>query len=322
MLTRHLLCFVSEKYTAWIHRPGRKDTIRGSYQPSLRKAFFVDDAMEILTSIHEMQHWSRSRAGIGLVPTMGFLHEGHLTLMRQARSENTAVVASIFVNPAQFGRNEDLGSYPRDPDADKEKCVQVGVDALFMPKPEDIYGPDYQTYVEVENVSAPLCGTSRPGHFRGVATVVLKLFNIVRPDVAYFGMKDYQQLRVITTMVRDLNLDVRIEPCPTVRESDGLAMSSRNSYLSPDERAQAVCLHQALLEARKLFLNRAKAGEEYIRAMTERILRESDARPDYVSLVHPETLQDLKEVSDRALAVLAVRIGTTRLIDNMLLQDD
>jgi pantoate--beta-alanine ligase len=314
-----------EKYAAWIYRPGRKDRIRGSYQPSLRKAFFVDDYMEILTSIHEMKHWSRSRAAsgavIGLVPTMGFLHEGHLSLMRRARSENTAVVASIFVNPTQFGRNEDLSTYPRDPDADAEKCAQEGVDALFMPQPEEVYGPNYQTYVEVEEVSAPLCGASRPGHFRGVATVVLKLFNIVRPDAAYFGMKDYQQLQVIKTMARDLNLDVRIEPCPTVREADGLAMSSRNSYLSPSERGQATCLYQALQEARKLFLNSEKIGEEYIRAMTERILRDPDARPDYISLVHPETLQDLTEVDDHALAVLAVRIGKTRLIDNMLLRD-
>jgi pantoate--beta-alanine ligase len=273
-----------------------------------------------------MKQWSRSRSAIGdtigLVPTMGFLHEGHLSLMRRARSENGAVVASIFVNPTQFGQNEDLSTYPRDPEADTKKCAQEGVDALFTPQPEDIYGPDYQTYVEVKKVSGPLCGASRPGHFRGVATVVLKLFNIVRPDVAYFGMKDYQQLQVIKTMVRDLNLDVRVEPCPTIRESDGLAMSSRNSYLTPAERDQAVCLHQALLEARKLFLDREKAGGKYIRAMTDRILQEPDARPDYISFVHPETLQDLNEVDDLALAILAVRIGTTRLIDNMLFQRD
>jgi pantoate--beta-alanine ligase len=282
--------------------------------------------MEILRSVCEMKQWSRSRSAIGdtigLVPTMGFLHEGHLSLMRRARSENGAVVASIFVNPTQFGQNEDLSTYPRDPEADTRKCAQEGVDALFTPQPEDIYGPDYQTYVEVKKVSGPLCGASRPGHFRGVATVVLKLFNIVRPDVAYFGMKDYQQLQVIKTMVRDLNLDVRVEPCPTIRESDGLAMSSRNSYLTPAERDQAVCLHQALLEARRLFLDREKVAAKYIEAMADRILQEPDARPDYISFVHPETLQDLNEVDDLALAILAVRIGTTRLIDNMLFQRD
>jgi pantoate--beta-alanine ligase len=286
----------------------------------------MDHCMDIVTSTNEMKRWSRSRARsddtIGLVPTMGFLHEGHLSLIRRCRSENSAVVVSIFVNPAQFGPREDLGAYPRDPDADSEKCAYEGVDALFMPRSGEIYGPGYQTYVEVEDVSGPLCGASRPGHFRGVATVVLKLFNIVRPDAAYFGMKDYQQLRVIATMVRDLNLDVRIEPCPTVRESDGLAMSSRNSYLAPRERAQAVCLYLALLEARKLFLNQERSAEKYIGTMSERILQEPGARPDYISLVDPETLQDLQTVDDRALAVLAVRIGSTRLIDNMLLERD
>ncbi|HMK36872.1 MAG TPA: pantoate--beta-alanine ligase [Desulfomonilaceae bacterium] len=280
--------------------------------------------MEVLTSIAEMKQWSGYRLSkgqsVGLVPTMGFLHEGHLSLMRRARSESRAVVVSIFVNPAQFGQNEDLSTYPRDPLSDTNKCAREGVDALFMPEPQDMYGPGYQTYVDVEKVSAPLCGAARPGHFRGVATVVLKLFNIVCPTTAYFGMKDYQQLQVIRTMVRDLNLDVLIQPCATVREADGLAMSSRNSYLSPQERAQAVCLYGALLEAQQLFASREKSAGRYIRAMSDRITREPDARPDYISLVHPDTLQDLTEVDSAALAVLAVRIGTTRLIDNMLLQ--
>jgi pantoate--beta-alanine ligase len=280
--------------------------------------------MDILDSIAEMKRWSRSQAEnghtIGFVPTMGFLHEGHLSLIRRSRSETAVTVVSIFVNPTQFGRNEDLGTYPRDMAGDSDKCARERVDALFAPQPEEMYGPHFQTYVEVGSVANPLCGASRPGHFRGVATVVLKLFNIVRPSVAYFGMKDYQQLQVIKTMTRDLDLDVRIEPCPTVRESDGLAMSSRNSYLSPSERAQAVCLREALLEAQRLFLNRERSTERYIRAMTERILREPDARPDYISLVHPETLQGLPEVHDRALAALAVQFGATRLIDNMLFQ--
>jgi pantoate--beta-alanine ligase len=280
--------------------------------------------METLTSVVGMKQWSRShlKAGktIGFVPTMGYLHEGHLSLMRRGRSENDILVASIFVNPTQFGRNEDLSSYPRDPEADFAKCAQLGVDALFMPEAADIYGPDFQTYVEVERVAGPLCGASRPGHFRGVATVVLKLLNIVSPDAAYFGRKDYQQLQVIKTMVRDLDLDVTIVPCPTVREDDGLAMSSRNSYLSPRERQQATCLFHALQTAQSLFDLREPDAKKYVNAMSDRILREPDAQIDYVSLVHPETLQELVQVADLALAALAVRIGKTRLIDNMLLQ--
>jgi len=278
--------------------------------------------MDILESVAAMKQWSAFQRGrgesIGFVPTMGFLHEGHLSLMRRARSENGQVVASIFVNPAQFGVNEDLGKYPRDPENDKRKCGQQGVDALFMPPVDEVYGVGFQTYVDVEKVSGPLCGASRPGHFRGVATVVLKLFNMVHATSAYFGKKDYQQLQVITTMVRDLNVDVLIVPCETVREPDGLAMSSRNSYLSPDQRKQAVCLYQALQEARLLYNTGEKSAQIYIQAMSRRISREPDAVPDYVSLVHPETLQDLTEVGrDGALAVLAVRIGKTRLIDNM-----
>lgn len=271
-----------------------------------------------------MKAWSkdRSRGGmdVGFVPTMGFLHEGHLDLMRRARSENEFVVTSIFVNPTQFGPKEDFGAYPRDPASDAAKCEKVGVDVIFMPEAEEVYPPGFQTYVEMGSVSEPLCGASRPGHFRGVATVVLKLFNMVSPTAAYFGEKDYQQLQVIKTMVRDLNVDVKIVPCPTVREADGLAMSSRNSYLSTEERQQAVCLIQALHEALTLFRAGEPSAIKYIAVMTQRIQREPAAQIDYVSLVHPETLEDLAEVRNSALAVLAVRIGKTRLIDNMLLE--
>jgi pantoate--beta-alanine ligase len=278
--------------------------------------------MQIVQSAAEMQGWSRSHRAkgdtIGFVPTMGFLHEGHISLMRRGRSENDLLCASIFVNPTQFGPNEDYRTYPRDPDADTRKCREAGVDVLFMPEADEMYGPDFQTYVDVERVSAPLCGSARPGHFRGVATVVLKLFNMVLADRAYFGMKDYQQLQVIRTMARDLNLEIEIVPCPTVREPDGLAMSSRNSYLSPAERRQAVCLYEALLEAGRLFeLGETNAGP-YVKVMSERISKEPDAKLDYVNLVYPETLQDLEQVSDRCLAALAVRIGKTRLIDNMV----
>jgi len=271
-----------------------------------------------------MKKWSRSQRAegksIGLVPTMGYLHEGHLSLIRECRSRDDTVVVSIFVNPTQFGPNEDLDRYPRDPESDSAGCEELGVDALFMPDVGDVYGADHQTFVTVENVSAPLCGASRPTHFRGVATVVLKLFNIVSPAEAYFGTKDYQQLQVIKTMVRDLDLDVRIVPCPTVREEDGLAMSSRNALLSSEERAQAICVPQALEEAERLFSAGERDVGKYVAAMSRRIDQEPDSDVDYISVVHPETLQDLLEVDDRALAALAVRIGKTRLIDNMLLE--
>jgi pantoate--beta-alanine ligase len=280
--------------------------------------------MEIMNTPQQMKKWSRDRvlAGrtIGFVPTMGYLHEGHLSLMRKAREENDSLVASIFVNPTQFGRNEDLGSYPKAPELDAKKCEECGVDALFMPRNEDMYGSDFQTYVHVDRVSGPLCGASRPGHFKGVATVVLKLFNLILPTAAYFGEKDYQQLQVIKTMVRDLDLDVRVVPCTTVRESDGLAMSSRNSYLTAEERQQAVCLYHALEAANKLFLDGEADPESYLKVMRDRIREKPSAQIDYVELVHPETLQRLEEVNaSGALAIMAVRIGTTRLIDNKLL---
>jgi len=231
------------------------------------------------------------------------------------------VVVSLFVNPTQFGPGEDLDRYPRDLAADSCKCTDLGSDVLFTPNGPEMYGPNYYTFVEVERLSGVLCGASRPGHFRGVATVVLKLFNIVSPTRAYFGAKDYQQLQVIQTMVRDLDLDVRIVSCETVREPDGLAMSSRNVYLAPAERAQAVCLYQALRAAERLFQNGENRADEYLRVMRDRITDEPDARPDYISLVNPDTLEDLREVGDRALAVLAVRFGKTRLIDNMLFEN-
>lgn len=280
--------------------------------------------MEIITSIARMKEWSRyhlsQAASVGFVPTMGYLHEGHVSLLRRAKSENDVLTASIFVNPTQFGRNEDLSTYPRDPENDAAKCKDAGVDALFMPDAEAMYCPGFQTYIEVRDVSGPLCGVSRPGHFRGVATVVLKLFNMVLPTRAYFGSKDYQQLLVIKTMVRDLNLDVQIVPCPTVREPDGLAMSSRNAYLSEIERIQALCLYQALVAAQNLFQKGETPATSYIDVMHNRIEQEPDASIDYVRLVHPDTLEDLQLVADRALAVMAVRVGTTRLIDNMLLE--
>ncbi len=280
--------------------------------------------MKIISSIPEMKAWSATSAlegkSIGFAPTMGYLHEGHISLMRKARAENDSVVASIFVNPTQFGPHEDLSTYPRDTESDVKKCAEAGVDVLFMPEVNQVYGADHQTFVEVTEVSRPLCGASRPGHFRGVATVVLKLFNIVKPASAYFGMKDYQQLQVITTMVRDLDLNVKIVPCLTVREPDGLAMSSRNSYLSPEQRQQALCLSQALMAAKSLFESGEIAAGKYLEAMEARIKAVPQADPDYIKLVHPESLAELETVHDRAVAILAVRFGKTRLIDNMLFE--
>lgn len=272
-----------------------------------------------------MNEWAREqtldRKNIGFVPTMGYLHDGHLSLVTKARSENDLVAVSIFVNPTQFGKNEDFSAYPRDAAGDTSKLENGGVDVLFMPEVSDLYGESYETYVELEKTSLPLCGKSRPGHFRGVATVVLKLLNIALPTRAYFGSKDYQQLQVIKKMVRDLNVNTSIVGCPTFREADGLAMSSRNSYLSLSQRRQAVCLFAALMIANRLFSAREPDPRAYIEAMKERILAEPDADPDYISLTDPKTLGDLTRVVDTALAVLAVRIGKTRLIDNMLLHE-
>ncbi len=279
--------------------------------------------MNAIITTSDMRAWSKKALSdgltIGFVPTMGFLHEGHLTLMRRARSENNLVVASIFVNPTQFGPGEDFATYPRNPEADSRKCRECGVDALFMPPATDMYPQGFQTFVEVTTVSQPMCGASRPGHFRGVATVVTKLFNIVMPTNAYFGQKDFQQLRVISRMVEDLAMGVRIVACETVREADGLAMSSRNARLTPEQRAQAVCLYQALLKARGLFQAGEARPSAYLSAMRQRVEQEPDTGIDYISLVDPDNLQEPSHVEGRALAALSVRIGTVRLIDNMIL---
>jgi len=294
-----------------------------AFQP---EGFFCwNKIVQTLASKAQMKLWSsqQRRAGksLGFVPTMGYLHEGHLSLIRRSHTENDTTVVSLFVNPTQFGPTEDLDRYPRDIESDTRKCEELGVDVLFMPSASEMYGPRHHTFVDVEKISETLCGAARPGHFRGVATVVLKLFNIVEPSAAYFGTKDYQQLQVIKTMVRDLDLDVRIIPCDTVRELDGLAMSSRNSYLSPGERKQAICLYEALTAARRLYESGEGEANAYRRIMRERIERESDAVVDYISLVDPDTLVELDQVGGRAVAVLAVRVGKTRLIDNMLFED-
>jgi len=256
---------------------------------------------------------------VGLVPTMGYFHEGHLSLMRAARRENDLVVASIFVNPIQFGAGEDLDKYPRDLDRDAQLAESVGVDVIFTPSSEEMYPSSFSTYLDVEKITDALCGARRPGHFRGVATVVLKLLNIVQPDRAYFGMKDYQQLKVIQRMVADLNVPVDIVPMPIVRESDGLAMSSRNSYLSPEERKSALILSKSLARAQELIDGGVTSGEELQHEIEEFIAGEPLAKIEYVSVVHSVTLESVSNVTDKILLALCVHIGKTRLIDNALL---
>ena len=256
---------------------------------------------------------------IGLVPTMGFFHEGHLSLMRQARKDNGFVVVSLFVNPIQFGPTEDFKTYPRNLEHDARMAESVDVDLIFNPGIREMYGENYRTFVRMEQLTEGLCGASRPGHFDGVATVVLKLFNIVQPDRAYFGQKDYQQLKVIERMVRDLNVPVEIVPMPIVREPDGLAMSSRNTYLSPDERRAALVLSESLAYGQELLSQGVTSGEELRQKVEEFIKQEPVAEIDYVAVVDSEGLDCLASIEDKALLALAVRIGKTRLIDNAVI---
>lgn len=279
--------------------------------------------MVILTTIEKTREFIQGAKAegksIGLVPTMGYFHGGHLSLMTRARDENDIVVVSLFVNPTQFGPTEDFQEYPRDLERDARMAEEVGVDLLFCPSSEEMYPANYQTYVDVQELSQGLCGTSRPGHFRGVATVVLKLFNIVQPTRAYFGQKDYQQLKVIERMVKDLNVPVEIIGMPIVRESDGVAMSSRNTYLTPEERQAARVLSMSLRYAQELLDDGVIHASELSRKIEEFISREPLALIDYVAVINPDTLEYLHVVEDKALVALAVRIGKTRLIDNAII---
>lgn len=259
---------------------------------------------------------------IGLVPTMGALHEGHLSLVRASKAECDATVVTIFVNPTQFGPSEDFDRYPRTLDADLEALAREAVDLVFAPAAEEVYPSGFDTWVEPGRIAEPLEGRCRPGHFRGVATVVLKLLNMVQPDVAFFGHKDYQQARVIQRMVADLNVPIDIRVCPTLRESDGLAMSSRNRYLSPDARRRATVLWHCLGEARRMVAEgtrEAQAIEQRLRAMISEV---ETAQIDYVALVDPQWLQPVQRVEGPTLLALAVRIEQTRLIDNCILSPD
>jgi pantoate--beta-alanine ligase len=279
--------------------------------------------METIRTISWMKEKAREarqeQRVIGLVPTMGALHAGHLALVERARKECSPVYASIFLNPTQFGPNEDLSKYPRPLEADIEKLTSAKADGLFLPSAEEIYPPGFSTYVHVEGISERLEGKSRPGHFRGVATVVLKLFEIAQPHYAYFGRKDAQQVQIIQKMVRDLNLDVELVICPTVRETDGLALSSRNAYLGPEERTAATVLFRALQAAGKELADGVRDTLELQRTMRKVLESESRARVDYAEIVDAETFEPVVRVGRNCYALLAVRIGSTRLIDNMLI---
>ena len=275
--------------------------------------------MEIVTTPGAMRAWRRSaQDAVGCVPTMGYLHEGHLSLVRESKRENARTVVSIFVNPTQFGPGEDFEKYPRDAERDLSLLREAGVDAVYMPTPATIYPEGYQTYVTVEEVSQRLEGEARPGHFRGVATVVLKLLNAVEPDRAYFGRKDAQQLRVLQRMTKDLDLAVQIVPCPIVRESDGLAMSSRNVFLTPEQRNAAPILYAALNDARERFQHGVRDAAT-LRALVRATISNAPlATVEYVSVADDESLEELNGVVSRpALLSLVVRFGTTRLLDNV-----
>src|SRR5690348_3734672 len=269
-----------------------------------------------------MQRWSdaaRNRgATIAFVPTMGFLHEGHLSLMREGRKRASLLASSLFVNPTQFGPNEDYSRYPRNFEGDCAMMRKVPVDVLFAPEPDMMYPPGSQTWVEVTEMTRGLCGAGRPGHFRGVTTVVAKLFNIVKPHIALFGQKDYQQLRTIERMVQDLNFDVEIVPMPTVREPDGLAMSSRNAYLSPDQREKALALSGALRAAGAAFNSGARNPEDLVREARRLLEKTPEVEIEYVEAVDAKTLENVQRIERPRVVSISVRLGKTRLNDNLV----
>jgi len=276
--------------------------------------------MEIITSAETMQQRALAERAAGsriaFVPTMGFLHDGHLSLLHAGRKQGDLLVLSIFVNPTQFGQGEDFEDYPRDLQRDTELAQSAGVDIIFAPQASGMYPKGYATYVDVEGITDVLCGTSRPGHFRGVTTVVSKLFNIVQPHVALFGNKDFQQLAVIRRMVLDLNMPIEIVGMPIFREEDGLAMSSRNVYLSAEQRQQALVLSQSLIEARRLVEVGDRESRDILAALRDMIEAQPDAQIDYIKICHQLTLQEQTAVDQDSVLLLAVYIGKTRLIDN------
>lgn len=278
--------------------------------------------MEIIRNVEEMVNKIRivknEGKSIGFVPTMGFLHNGHRSLIDEARKNNEIVVVSVFVNPTQFGPTEDFEKYPKDEKMDSELCATAGCDYLFMPHQEEMYGKSYNTYIDVFGLSEGLCGSTRPGHFRGVCTVVLKLFNIVKPNKAYFGQKDAQQLAVIKRMVIDMNIDLEVIGCPIIREIDGLAISSRNTYLCAAERLQALVLSSSLKRAKELIVD----GQIDVLTIREEMIKvintAKDSLIDYIEFVDSKTLKPVMEIQGEVLVAIAVKIGKTRLIDNMV----
>ncbi len=280
--------------------------------------------MKTVTTIEEVRaqvkQWKKEGLCVGLVPTMGYLHEGHKSLIERSVSECDKTVVSIFVNPMQFGPNEDFASYPRDLAADQAVCASAGADLIFHPSVEEMYAPDFCSFVDMNGVTKELCGKSRPIHFRGVCTVVSKLFHIVTPQKAYFGQKDAQQLAVIRRMVRDLNMDIEIVGCPIVREADGLAKSSRNTYLNAQERQAALVLSKAIFLGQSMAQNGERSGKVITDAMRKLISEEPMARIDYVQMVDRDSIEPVDFIEGPVLVAIAVYIGTTRLIDNFVFE--
>ncbi len=278
--------------------------------------------MKIVETVEEVRaqvrQWRKEGLTVGLVPTMGYLHEGHESLMTRAVAENDKVVVSIFVNPIQFGPKEDLATYPRDLERDSKICDGAGVDLIFHPEPEEMYFDDFCTFVDMDRLTKGLCGKTRPTHFRGVCTVVSKLFNIVQPDKAYFGQKDAQQLAVIRRMVRDLNFGIEIVGCPIIREEDGLAKSSRNTYLSPEERKAALVLSRSLEKGKELMESGETSAEVIKATIREEIEKEPLAKIDYVEMVNFDNMEEVENLTGSVLTAIAVYIGKTRLIDNII----
>lgn len=280
--------------------------------------------MRIIKTVAEMRECSdqlrKDGKVIGLVPTMGFLHEGHLSLIRGSKRLTDVTIVSIFVNPTQFGPKEDYNSYPMDIERDTKKCSEIGTDILFLPSTDDIYPEGYKTFIKVEGLGDKLCGIFRPNHFRGVATIVTKLFNITRPDKAFFGQKDYQQTLIIKRLALDLHLGIDIIVMPTIREADGLAMSSRNSYLSAIERKDARILYRSLMLAEELIRSGEMSAKEVRSKMEESITSEGSARVDYISICDPETLEKVERIGNDVVVAIAAWIGKTRLIDNIIVK--
>jgi pantoate--beta-alanine ligase len=278
--------------------------------------------MQIVKTVKEtreiINYWKARNLTIGFVPTMGSLHEGHKSLIKKSAANDDKTVVSIFVNPIQFGQGEDFNKYPRDFDADKKACIESGAQLIFCPDAREMYPEDFSSYIETAGVSEELCGKSRPGHFRGVATVVAKLFNIVKPHRAYFGQKDAQQIAVIKRMAADLNFNLQIISCPIVRERDGLAMSSRNAYLNEAERKAALCLYKAVLEGQKILAAGGRDAEKIENALRALISKEPLAKIDYIKVVDANSIKPVKEIAGPVLCALAVFIGKTRLIDNFI----